>query len=95
MTLLCDFESTINSRTLTYVTDDHETLKPLKLSMFQPLDRSDVQDLDTIYTTNLNKLVKCLHKLRESLRSRFKNEYLAILIHRLQGKQRETKSMAI
>ncbi|XP_054282052.1 uncharacterized protein LOC128999514 [Macrosteles quadrilineatus] len=83
MTLLCDLESTINSRPLTYMSDDYDTLQPLTPSVFlQPIVKSDIHDLDIVDSTTLNKRVRYLQSLRQNLRSRFKKEYLAMLVHR-------------
>ncbi|XP_054287987.1 uncharacterized protein LOC129003716 [Macrosteles quadrilineatus] len=96
MTLLCDLESTINSRPLTYMSDDYDTLQPLTPSVFlQPIVKSDVHDLDIVDSTTLNKRVRYLQSLRQNLRSRFKKEYLAMLVHRSKensGKGRKTIS---
>ncbi|GFX93937.1 integrase catalytic domain-containing protein [Trichonephila clavipes] len=55
-TVLCDCESLINSRPLTYVTDDVEDLEPLTPSMFlQDIREVGVLELDQIDDNKLNK----------------------------------------
>lgn len=87
-TLLCDCETVMNDRPLTYVEDDSASaLEPLSPSSFlQTLCSSDTTDLDQIDTTSLNKRLKYLQKLREDFRQRFRNEYLTTLIQRQKDK---------
>ncbi|GFW65019.1 integrase catalytic domain-containing protein [Trichonephila clavipes] len=55
-TVLCDCESLINSRPLTYVTDDVEDLEPLTQAMFlQDIREVGVPELDQIDENKLNK----------------------------------------
>ncbi|GFY44026.1 DUF5641 domain-containing protein [Trichonephila inaurata madagascariensis] len=42
----------------------------------------ETPDLDQIYRSSLVKRTKYFQKLREDLRQRFRNEYLALLVHR-------------
>ena len=82
-TILCDCEAVINSRPLTYLQDDPNDLVPLTPDMFiYSGGNSKAPDLDSVDRSSLIKRVKYLQKLRENLRQRFRNEYLALLVHK-------------
>lgn len=83
-TLLCDCEAVVNDRPLTYVeADDSNALEPLRPSCFlHSLPQSQVTDFDIIDTTSMNQRLRHLQRLREELRTRFKDEYLTELIQR-------------
>ncbi|XP_035216765.1 uncharacterized protein LOC118190200 [Stegodyphus dumicola] len=86
-TILCDCEATMNSRPLTYLEDGTAELKPLTPAYFiQGIPHHDVKDLDTIDSKSLNRRLRYLQNLRIDLRSRFRNEYLAMLVHRRERK---------
>ncbi|WP_253302409.1 DUF1759 domain-containing protein [Wolbachia endosymbiont of Psylliodes chrysocephala] len=92
-TILCDVESVINQRPLTYVSeDDWEILSPSKF--IKPLQgaSTEVVDLDLIDTQNLRGRFRYMQTLRESLRKRFKSEYLAELVN---VGQRLTQSLKV
>ncbi|XP_033212371.1 uncharacterized protein LOC117169969 [Belonocnema kinseyi] len=56
-TALCDVEAIINSRPLTYVSEDEEDLKPLTPAMFlQEIQEIGVPDFDMLYHENLDFL---------------------------------------
>lgn len=81
-TILCDCEATVNSRPLTYLSNDDDSLQPLTPALFlQPMAITEVPDLDKIESSSLNKRVRYVNKLRILLRDRFKREYLATLVH--------------
>lgn len=87
-TILCDCEATLNSRPLTYIEDTSDALKPLTPAMFlQGLPKTDVVDLDEIDAVSLNRRLRYLQKLRDDFRQRFRNEYLAMLVHHSERKQ--------
>ncbi|GFU32169.1 integrase catalytic domain-containing protein [Trichonephila clavipes] len=80
VTVLCDAESSIISRPLTYLSEDLDELSALTPSTFlQEIRKVGVLDVDMINSKRLNK--RCTHrqKLRQKLRNRFRNEYLEIL----------------
>lgn len=80
-TVLCDCEMTLNSRPLTYVTEDINDLKPLTPTMFlQGIRDSEIPDLDFINKIDLNTRFKYKHNIMEQLRKRFRKEYLGQLI---------------
>lgn len=77
--LLCECESVVNLRPLTYVSEDKE-LEPLTPSMFlSEMKEYGVPDLDHLESTSLQKRHTYRIKLREDLRKRFRLEYLGLL----------------
>lgn len=80
MTLLCECESLMNNRPLTYLSEEHDELCVLRPSLFlQSLRGNEVSDLDSIEAISLVKRLRYLQTLREQLRKRFKKEYLGLL----------------
>ncbi|GFW11215.1 integrase catalytic domain-containing protein [Trichonephila clavipes] len=80
-TVLCDCESVINSRPLTYLSENSDDLVPLSPAMFLVENRNlDVPDIDYRDTVNLRKRVRYRQKLLNDLRHRFRKEYLGLLI---------------
>ncbi|GFW18891.1 integrase catalytic domain-containing protein [Trichonephila clavipes] len=83
MTILCDWESIINSRPLTYVSENSEDLIPLTSSMFlKETSSCDVTDIDSVDSSHLRKRIRYCAKLFRDLRSQFRREYLSQLIQR-------------
>lgn len=79
-TVICECEQLMNSRPLTYVSEDTEELTPLTPSMFlQEIRTSGVPDIDILDHTGFNKRVCYRQILREHLRKRFRIEYLGQL----------------
>ncbi|GFX21741.1 integrase catalytic domain-containing protein [Trichonephila clavipes] len=79
-TVLCDCESLINSRPLTYVTDDVEDLEPLTPAMFlQDIREVGVPELDQIDGNKFNKRLVYRKKTQNDLRKHFRVEYLSQL----------------
>ncbi|CAG7837087.1 unnamed protein product [Allacma fusca] len=82
-TILCDCETVINSRPLTYVSEDMMDLSPITPSVFlQDLQESGVPDIDQMDHESLNKRWQYRQKLREHFRKRFRIEYLGQLVER-------------
>ena len=80
-TVLCDCENTLNSRPLTYVSDETNDLKPLTPAMFlRDIKESETPDLDIISQIDLNSRYKYKQELMEHLRRRFRKEYLSQLV---------------
>lgn len=80
-TVLCDVEAVINSRPLTYISEDPEDFSPLTPANFLMLDSShDVADLDEVEKNCFQKRYRYRQRIREDLRKRFRKEYLAQLI---------------
>ncbi|CAL1276505.1 unnamed protein product [Larinioides sclopetarius] len=81
VSILCDCEAIINSRPLTYISEDPNDLIPLTPSMFiQDIPTVGVSDLDKLDTTDVKRRLKYQQILRQHLRSRFRREYLGILL---------------
>ncbi|XP_071652825.1 uncharacterized protein [Temnothorax longispinosus] len=79
-TTLCDCEAIVNSRPITYLSEDSGQLAPLTPSMFiQDVQESGLPDLDQIEESNLKARLRYRQKLRADLRCRFRSEYLGQL----------------
>ncbi|GBM13374.1 hypothetical protein AVEN_45201-1 [Araneus ventricosus] len=85
-TVLCDCESQLNSRPLTYVSDDPDDLYLLTPYLFlKDIRNSVTADLDKIRSADkkeLNKRLIYRKRLMSDLRLRFRNEYLSQLLQR-------------
>ncbi|CAB0005219.1 unnamed protein product [Nesidiocoris tenuis] len=80
LTILCDCEGVINSRPLTYLSQDATDLAPLTPSMFlNDVDEVGTADMDLIESTDLRKRHEYRQKLKQALCQRFRNEYLGQL----------------
>ncbi|GFT17968.1 integrase catalytic domain-containing protein [Trichonephila clavipes] len=87
-TVLCDCESIINCRPLTYVSENSEELIPLTPSMFLISNKnSNIEDIEELNSNSLNKRIKYRSKLLKDLRQRFRNEYLSQLIQKRNEKE--------
>ncbi|XP_015907984.1 uncharacterized protein [Parasteatoda tepidariorum] len=74
-TILCDCEQVINSRPITYVTEDNKDPSPLTpMMILQDLPSYGVPDID-----NIDKRAKYWQRIRDDLRRRFRIEYLGQL----------------
>ncbi|CAL8117960.1 unnamed protein product [Orchesella dallaii] len=76
-TVLCDVESSVNRRPLTYISEDPDDLAVLTPYMFligNP--SSEVPEADVTDRKSLTKRLKYIQRLREDFRSRFRKEYL-------------------
>ncbi|XP_072384598.1 uncharacterized protein [Diabrotica undecimpunctata] len=80
LTLLCECEAIINSRPLTYLSEDPQELVALTPAMFLR-DQVDcgLPDYDAIDNASLCRKVRRAQTLREELRKRFRLEYLGQL----------------
>ncbi|UYV76691.1 hypothetical protein LAZ67_14001775 [Cordylochernes scorpioides] len=82
-TILCDAEATINSRPLTYIHEDFDSLIPLSPSMFLHDSKYvGVSDLDKLDSKKFQDRYRHCLRLREALRSRFRSEYLGQLVQK-------------
>ncbi|GFY69601.1 DUF5641 domain-containing protein [Trichonephila inaurata madagascariensis] len=71
------------SEPLTYIHEDPNELLPLSPAMFiHGNSNCETPDLDQVDRSSLVKRTEYLQKLRGDLRQRFRNEYLALLVHR-------------
>nr|XP_042913091.1 uncharacterized protein LOC122273094 [Parasteatoda tepidariorum] len=85
VTVLCDCESVMNSRPLTYVSDDAEELSPITPMMFlQEIRQVGVADFDILDQEKFKKRLAYRNEICQNLRKRFRTEYL--------GQLRETSS---
>ncbi|GBM08086.1 hypothetical protein AVEN_122999-1 [Araneus ventricosus] len=81
VTLLCECESVVNGRPLTYLYDDPNELRAIKPSdITQDIKGNETVDLDIIDAKHLRKRIRYLQNLRCQLPQRFQKEYLAELI---------------
>lgn len=93
-TLLCDVERVMNSRPLTYLSDDPQDLTALTPSMFlNDLEGDDVPEYNLIQATNLRKSIKYRGELRLHLNQRFRSEYLGRL--QLFSSKKKTKDVRL
>ncbi|GFS61815.1 integrase catalytic domain-containing protein [Trichonephila clavipes] len=87
-TVHCDWESIINCRPLTYVSENPEELIPLTPSMFLISNKnSNIEDIEELNSNSLNKRIKYRSKLLKDLRQRFRNEYLSQVIQKHNEKE--------
>ncbi|GFW77235.1 integrase catalytic domain-containing protein [Trichonephila clavipes] len=85
--VLCDCEAVVNSRPLTYVSEDPNDLIPLTPSLFLNGKSSyDTVDLDLSEFSKFQKRIKYRRKLIHDFRSRFRKEYLRQLRQERPGK---------
>ncbi|XP_078051448.1 uncharacterized protein LOC144477596 [Augochlora pura] len=93
-TVLCDCERTLNSRPLTYLSEESNDLKALTPAMFlHDIREAEVIDIDMIERIDLNARFRYKQEIMEHLRNRFRKEYLSQLIAR--GNVREPRKLKI
>ena len=91
-TILCDCELTLNSRPLTYVSEEPSDLMALTPAMFlHTTKETETPDIDVLNQIDLNASFKRKQELIEHLRIRFRNEYLSQLISK--GSVRESRKV--
>lgn len=79
-TVLCDCESVINSRPLTYMSEEAGEAVAITPAMFlQDIQEEGVPDLDQINKSHLSKNLRYRQRLKEELRRRFRSQYLGQL----------------
>ena len=89
VTCLVQVECVLNNRPLTVVTEDPDDLIPLTPSMFLQENATEgTPEMEELSATGLNRRLKSLRILREELRSRFRKEYLSLLVQR--GNEKKT-----
>ncbi|GFX42060.1 integrase catalytic domain-containing protein [Trichonephila clavipes] len=92
LTVLCDCESIVNSRPLTYVSEDSDDLIHLTPERFMMSNASlDVTDLDLSDFARFQKRVKFRAMLLKDLRGRFRKEYLGLLVQKTHKTTRALK----
>ncbi|UYV66860.1 hypothetical protein LAZ67_4003126 [Cordylochernes scorpioides] len=78
--VMCDVESLMNTRPLTYLTEESEDLAPLTPSLFlHEVREVGVPDLDLIDNQTLSRKYQYIKRVREDLRDRFRIEYFGFL----------------
>uniref|UniRef100_A0A0A9W2L7 Pro-Pol polyprotein n=1 Tax=Lygus hesperus TaxID=30085 RepID=A0A0A9W2L7_LYGHE len=76
-TIICDCESLINSRPITYVSEDPTDPLPISPQMFlHEIMEIGVPDCDQLNSKSLNRRIKYRQAKAEELRQRFRSEYL-------------------
>lgn len=94
LTVICDCESVVNNRPLTYLSSDPDDLVVLTPVMFlRDLTSSEMPDCDLIDKVSLTSSLRYKQRLREDLRRRFRIEYLGQL--KLKCEKRSDKSVKI
>jgi len=92
VTILCDAEAVINSRPMTYLSEDPRDLFPLTPAMFlQDIQTVGMPDLDHLDKVNFSRRFRYQQNLRETLRRRFRDEYLDLLVR--QPKKSRSKTV--
>ncbi|UYV73955.1 hypothetical protein LAZ67_11001581 [Cordylochernes scorpioides] len=82
-TALCEIESIINNRPLTYVSEDDNDLKPLTPNEFlQNGPESSFPEFENLKPEMLHTRYRELGQLKRELKQRFLKEYLGALIHK-------------
>ncbi|GFT22778.1 integrase catalytic domain-containing protein [Trichonephila clavipes] len=77
ITVLCDCERGINSRPLTYVSENVDDVSPLTPKMFlQEIPESGVPDIDTVDREKLSKIAKYLHRKCDNSGQNFESNIL-------------------
>lgn len=83
-TVLCDCESVLNSRPLTFISEEGCAATPLTPSLFiQDIKESGLPEMDVIESVDLKKTWQQRLKLKEDFRRRFRAEYLGQLQTRI------------
>jgi hypothetical protein len=93
-TLLCEVESVVNSRPLTYVSEESEELIALTPNHFiRNGGGSGLPDVDLVERNHLVSRYRNIQHCREELRNRFQKEYLALLVSH--GKSRKSRMVKV
>ncbi|KAI5752980.1 hypothetical protein M8J77_022401 [Diaphorina citri] len=92
-TLLCEVESVINARPLTYVSNNATDLSCITPSMFlHDLEDTGVPEYDFITSSDLSKKLKHSQQVKKQLHKRFVAEYLGQLqLFASKGKKHDLK----
>ncbi|GFW22791.1 transposable element Tcb2 transposase [Trichonephila clavipes] len=74
--ILCECEKVVNSRRLTYLSEDMQDLTPITPARFLfEIPTADTKDLDVRDANHFRKRLRFRAKVIEELKRRFKNEY--------------------
>ncbi|XP_011860574.1 PREDICTED: uncharacterized protein LOC105557822 [Vollenhovia emeryi] len=89
-TILCDCEAVINSRPLTYITEEASGTAAITPAMFlRDIQEDGVPDLDQISKSHLSKSLRYRQRLKEELRKQFRIQSDSI------GPWRELKNVTL
>ncbi|GFY77867.1 DUF5641 domain-containing protein [Trichonephila inaurata madagascariensis] len=81
--MLCECEKVVNSRPLTYLSEDMQDITPITPARFLfEIATADTKDLDVWDANDFRKKLRFRAKLIDELKRRFRNEYLGQLIQR-------------
>lgn len=87
-TVLCDCEAVINSRPLTYLTEETGEAAAITPAMFlQDIREEGIPDLDQIGKSSFSKRLRYRQRLKEELRKQFRIRYLGQLSRQNKGQR--------
>ncbi len=93
-TLLCDVESVVNNRPLTYVSEEADEFKALTPNEFIRCSGTNyLPDVDAVEREQFVARYQNLQHCRDELRNRFRKEYLALLV--AHGKSRKSPKVRV
>ncbi|GFV74551.1 integrase catalytic domain-containing protein [Trichonephila clavipes] len=81
-TILCECEKVVNSRPLTYLSEDLQDLTPIPPAILCDRPSSETTYLDMLDGNHLRKRLRFRVKMMRELRERFRKEYLDQLVQR-------------
>ncbi|XP_011684751.1 PREDICTED: uncharacterized protein LOC105448087 [Wasmannia auropunctata] len=86
-TVLCNCEAIINSRPLTYLTEESTEIAAITPAMFiSDIRKNGIPDLDQVNRIFFAKRLRYRQRLKEELRQRFRLQYLGQLSRRTKHK---------
>ncbi|GFS61792.1 integrase catalytic domain-containing protein [Trichonephila clavipes] len=81
LTILCECEKFVNSRPLTYLSEDMQDLTPITPASFLfEIPTAEIKDLDFQDANHFRKRLRFRAKVIKELKKRFRNDYLGQLI---------------
>ncbi|GFS47489.1 uncharacterized protein TNCV_1612271 [Trichonephila clavipes] len=87
LAISCECEKVVNSRPLTYLSEDMQDLTPITPARFLfEIATADTKDLDARDANHFRKRLRFRAKLIDELKRRFKNKYFARVIKLIPGK---------
>ena len=69
----------MNSRPLTYLTEENTEITALTPAMFSDIRENGVPDLNQVYKSHFAKRIRYRQRLKEEFRKRFRIQYLGQL----------------
>lgn len=96
LTVLCDCEYVMNTRSLTYLTEDTHDLTPITPNMFlMEIRESGKPDCDFFDRNIFQGRFKYRQGLKDKLRKRFRNEYLGALQYAVSRRSVDSRKIQI